>query len=379
MRVTFLLPFTTLAGSTLAMCELANQLTGFGHEVSVAYLDTRESAIAAWRAAGVRRLGRYLKREALLRRGRKEPFWFKLKAHSVAIPDWSEANLPDGEFVIATDWTTAEVLPSLSARNGLPVFLIQGYDIFNADPARVDATWRLPVAEIAVSSFIQSLAEERFGQKTLGPLVLGVDRRVFFPAPTIVARQQKRRMHSACRIGMLYHPMPNKGVGDGLRAFELARREFPEIQLVMYGGDRPNPPLPSWVEYHRYLRGEKLRRIYCSCDIWLTSSWQEGCHMPPMEAMACQCAVVTTDVGGIRDYATPGETALVSPPRQPEALARNLVSLLENPEQLETIALAGYQKIREFTWEHSAARLESYLLEIAANHATHQAGTLPTV
>ena len=83
--------------------------------------------------------------------------------------------------------------------------------------------------------------------------------------------------------------------------------------------------------------------------------------MVPMEAMACECAIVSTDVGGLRDYGIPGETVLLSPPRNPEALAQNLIALLENPERLEATARAGCERIGEFTWERCARQLTVYL------------------
>lgn len=357
MRVTFLLPFTALSGAVIATCRLANGLVGLGHQVEVLYRPNPPSARAGWKAYRLHGVGRYLKRALLVRSGRQEPFWFDLKARSRGVPSWSDTVLPRGDVVIASDWTTAEVVASLPRSRGVPLFLIHGYDVFNAPRERVDAAWRLPIAQVGVSSFLLSLARKRFGVELKGPLTLGVDTRVFFSAP--------RERQSPRRIGMLYHPMPSKGVADGLVAFERAREEHPDIQLVMYGAPKSKPALPMWVEYHGRPMGEKLRRIYSSCDVWLTPSWQEGCHMPPMEAMACRCAVVATDVGGIRDYAVPGETVLISPPRQAGGLAQNLVRLLDGPNELARLAEAGAKKIREFTWERSARRLERYLFEVA--------------
>lgn len=357
MRVTFLLPFTALSGAVIATCQLANGLVELGHQVQVLYRQNPANALGGWRMERARGLARCLKTGLLVRSGRQEPFWFDLKARSTGVSRWSDSILPRGDVVIASDWTTAEAAYSLSRSSGVPLFLIHGYDVFNADRERVDSAWRLPIAQVGVSSFLQALAREHFGAEPMGPLTLGVDSRVFFSAP--------REPHSPRRIGMLYHSMPSKGIADGLLAFERARQEYPEIQLVMYGASKSRPPLPAWVEYHGRPMGENLRRIYSSCDIWLVPSWQEGCHMPPMEAMACRCAVVATDVGGIRDYGIPGETVLVSPPRQPAALAQNLLRLLDDPEELARVAEAGANKIREFTWERSARRLESYLFEVA--------------
>jgi glycosyltransferase involved in cell wall biosynthesis len=81
-----------------------------------------------------------------------------------------------------------------------------------------------------------------------------------------------------------------------------------------------------------------------------------------MEAMACGAALATYDNGGCRDYAHDGETALVAPRRDVEALARALARLIENAALRERLARAGQAFIRrEFDWDRAAARLEAIL------------------
>jgi len=65
--------------------------------------------------------------------------------------------------------------------------------------------------------------------------------------------------------------------------------------------------------------------------------------------MACGCGVVATDSGGIREYAEHEKTALLSPPRDPEALAKNLLCLLEDDNLRIQLAEAGHKHIQEFT------------------------------
>ncbi|NPV29972.1 MAG: glycosyltransferase family 4 protein [Firmicutes bacterium] len=100
--------------------------------------------------------------------------------------------------------------------------------------------------------------------------------------------------------------------------------------MTLFGpGSRPKK-LPSWVEYVANVNDEELIQIYNSCSIFVSSSVAEGFAFPPAEAMACGCAVVATDSGGIREYAEHERTALLSPPRKPEALAENLLRVLKD-------------------------------------------------
>jgi len=95
----------------------------------------------------------------------------------------------------------------------------------------------------------------------------------------------------------------------------------------------------------------------------LCPSWREGFGLPSAEAMACKCALVTTDHGGSGDYAYHEKTALVSPPKNPEKLAENLIRLLENEELLRTIAQEGYEYITKFTWNKAVDKIEKLFWE----------------
>ena len=101
--------------------------------------------------------------------------------------------------------------------------------------------------------------------------------------------------------------------------------------------------------------------MYCSSSVYVVPSWVEGSQLPPMEAMACGCAVVATGVGGIVDYAVPEVTALVSSPMNPEALAFNIARLLGDEKLLKEIAVAGRKHIEQFTWAKATELLEAAL------------------
>ena len=155
---------------------------------------------------------------------------------------------------------------------------------------------------------------------------------------------------------------PGVVTGENLQElFKIAKEKHPELRLIMFG----IIPDPDWqdleYEYHYRPLGEKLRQIYCSCDIWLSASLVDGSALTPAEAMACRCAVCATDIGGVRDYARNMNTALLSPPGKPTALAENLTYLLENEKDMKRISQSGYENIRRFTWDDAVKKFEKVL------------------
>ena len=359
LKITFVIPFITLTGGIKAPMEYGNRLHDMGHDVVFVYPqnspylceNTKPKRtllhILEWLRGEIRYWG-----AKLLRRSELE--WFTLKPSLIRVHDLSERHVPDGDVIVAVDWPTAEKINSYSASKGKKFHLIQGYEIWSGSQERVDATWRMPLHKIVISSWLKDIAEQRFGQKVHGPLIHGVDLKQFY--------SDSKVYHQPRRVGMLYHDLEIKGLSDGIEAFEIVKQTFPDIQLVMFGRSKPGSRVPDYVEFYRDPTQTKLREIYCSCDIWLCPSRMDGGPMHPQEAMACKCALVTTNVGAIADYTVPGETALVSPPGEPHALAQNLIRLLEDEEELRRVSLAGYQKIREFTWEKAAKQLELFFL-----------------
>ena len=71
----------------------------------------------------------------------------------------------------------------------------------------------------------------------------------------------------------------------------------------------------------RGLSQEALGREYAAARVFVVGSWFEGFCQPGLEALACGTPLVTTDNGGCREYARDGETALVVPPQDANAMA----------------------------------------------------------
>jgi glycosyltransferase involved in cell wall biosynthesis len=126
--------------------------------------------------------------------------------------------------------------------------------------------------------------------------------------------------------------------------------------------------LPPWIEYYGGLTGPGLAALYNRYCIFTSASRSEGWALTPAEATACGCVFVGTNSGGVTDYATDGETALLSPPSDPPALLMNLVRVTEDETLRRRLQKAGYAGIQAFTLERSSAALEQALANLSSRH-----------
>jgi len=96
---------------------------------------------------------------------------------------------------------------------------------------------------------------------------------------------------------------------------------------------------------------------YSSATIFADGQHWAGWNNPVLEAMACKTPVVCTDISGVRDFAVDGETALLVPPKDVKAMSHALMRLTRSEALRKQLADAGYERVRGFTWEETAARL----------------------
>lgn len=93
-------------------------------------------------------------------------------------------------------------------------------------------------------------------------------------------------------------------------------------------------------------------------DIYVQPSFAEGLPNSVMEAMVEQRPVIATDVGGNADLVQSGETGLLFPVGDSDALTKLLKQLIDDPSQRDQLAKAGRQKIvRDYGFDSVIERL----------------------
>ncbi len=270
-----------------------------------------------------------------------------------------DRDLPDADVVIATWWETAEWVARLSASKGAKAYLIQQLESnFSGMPAeRVEATWRLPMQKIVVSRWLADLARDRFGDPDAIVTPNGIDLDLF-NAP--VRGRQPRPT-----VGLLYVPtVPNKGTRTALSVIEAASRRVPGLHVRAFGTEpqHPEAPLPPGSDYFQLPPQDSIREIYAGCDVWLCTSTSEGYHLPPHEAMACRCPVVSTRVGGPMDQIIDGVNGYLLDVNDVDGLTERLVSVLQLPDPAwRRLSDAAHDSVKDFTWDKATMLLERAL------------------
>ena len=207
----------------------------------------------------------------------------------------------------------------------------------------------------------------------------GVDGETFRPVDRRGAREALGLpdVPTVVYVGRL---VPRKGIDALIQAFALLPDSL-GARLVVVGGEPGPGPSPEAVRLSDLAdslgvsrrvtfvgsrpQGE-LGRFYAAGDVAVSVPHYEPFGLTPLEAMACATPVVGSRVGGIKWSVAEGETGLLVPPKDPEALSESLARLLRDGPTRERMGRAARRRVEElFTWERVAASAEAAFMEAA--------------
>lgn len=102
---------------------------------------------------------------------------------------------------------------------------------------------------------------------------------------------------------------------------------------------------------------EDIAKVYQQSDIFISTSWWEGFGLPPLEAMACGCAVITSKSGGVNEFARDNENCLMFEPKNEKELSDKIQMLVCDAALRKKLALAGIETSLSFDWKKSSNQL----------------------
>jgi glycosyltransferase involved in cell wall biosynthesis len=201
---------------------------------------------------------------------------------------------------------------------------------------------------------------------------VGVDAERFAPVPTVERRPGHLITTASADVAM-------KGLTFLLEAVAKLRTERSDVHLTVIGrkkdGGRSAETIDrlGLTDHITFVSGvpdERIVELYSEAELAVVPSLYEGFSLPAIEAMACGVAVVATTGGALPEVVgADGDTALLVPPGDAEALAARIRTALDDPALRRRIGDAGRRRvIDQWSWHSTAARTVEQYRALLAGH-----------
>jgi len=161
---------------------------------------------------------------------------------------------------------------------------------------------------------------------------------------------------------------PRKNLKNLLRSYALVQNKLEHDLVIVgaYGWKSADHmtlihklKLEGRVKYTGYVDTSDLPALYSAADIFIYPSLYEGFGLPPLEAMACGCPVITSNCSSLPEVV--GDAAIQINPKNIEQLAFAIECLIANNDMKEFLREAGLKRASEFSWERCAQEtIEAY-------------------
>jgi glycosyltransferase involved in cell wall biosynthesis len=155
---------------------------------------------------------------------------------------------------------------------------------------------------------------------------------------------------------------PRKNIARLVQAFERMRSAYSCLELIHVGpkgwlydsilAEVRRLGIEGSVRFLGRVPLEDLARLYNAADAFVYPSLYEGFGLPPLEAMACGCPVITSNVSALPEVV--GDAAILVDPYDLEQIAEALRQILDQPELARSMRDRGIRRAAQFSWERCA-------------------------
>lgn len=217
---------------------------------------------------------------------------------------------------------------------------------------------------IAISDFIRDSAIHEFGfaADRITTIHLGYDREVFFRQNAAALPEIKQKYQLPERFILSVGSIePRKNLLRLIKAYQqLPASLRSEVKLVLVGfrgWDNAEvmallKTLKEDVSYLGYVAETDLAGLYNLAELFVYPTLYEGFGLPPLEAMACGCPVMVSNVASLPEVC--GEAAQYVNPLDVEEMGHQMRRLLGDETGLARMSQLGQEQASRFSWEKAA-------------------------
>jgi glycosyltransferase involved in cell wall biosynthesis len=225
------------------------------------------------------------------------------------------------------------------------------------------------IITVSENSFKDIVHDHKVDADRMAVVPVGVDIDLFKPLPEVDVVPGRLVTTASADVAM-------KGLKFLLEAVAKLRTERDDVHLIVIGKRKPGGAsdatikrlgLEDHVEFVTGVEEQRIIELYSEAEMAVVPSLYEGFSLPAIEAMACGTPLVGTTGGAVPEViGKDGDTAMVVPPGDSEALAAKIRWGLEQDDLRGTIGTRGRQRIVDrWSWKHTALKtVEQYRIRL---------------
>lgn len=367
MKITYFFTDLGTSGGPMTLYNFMNCLHEFGHEVYVVtryesfrwehntylkYLNKRS------RFSIAKRIARYKIMQLLTGQN---------NLSQVAVYTWDlirnyRTLEIDSDILVATYPFTIDAVAKLGKNKKLVMHNQHFEELMFSDYSDVTQIRMLnnyPVNHIVNCTWLYKMFKYNYG---FDPVVItpGIDTGIFFENENGIRKYSN--MENIKIISYCDPSRPFKGYVQQMQIFErLYKLNGDNIEIQFFGND----PKTDAFKYTflGIIPQKELAEHYRNSHLAIVFSWYESFPLPPVEAMACGCAVISTRYG-TEDYLEDGVTGRVIDALDTNRSVDIINETIHDADMLLQFVSNGREMVKNFTWEEQAKKLNQFLLNL---------------
>jgi glycosyltransferase involved in cell wall biosynthesis len=286
--------------------------------------------------------------------------------------------IPQGFSVVLAGLFVKNMPPLISTSHGGDLMGLNGWLLSLIKRWVIRRSSQMTVVSNTMTSFARALGAR---PEQLQTISMGVDTTNVFTPDADVTRAENELLF----VGRL---VEKKGVAYLLEAMPEILRQAPDTHLRLVGDGPMRSALSQQVNrrgiahavtFHGAINNSELPGFYRRATVFVAPSIiteqgdQEGLGLVLIEALACKCPVVASDLPAIQEVVISGATGLSVPEKDPSALAKAVTKLLAEPGLRRRLTENGRNHVSlNFDWEIVATRYSRLIeqLGVAQNKSS---------
>jgi len=277
--------------------------------------------------------------------------------------------------VIHAHWLVPQGLVAVVARfvgnrSSVPILVTcHGGDLYALKGRMFEKLKRYVLSKVDGIAVVSHAMKKTIADMGIAPSKIQVIPMGVYLEKMFVPPRKRRNKKQLLFVGRL---VEKKGVQYLIEALSRVVQIHPDVKLLVAGGGTDETQLRNLVDDLRLqnnviflgaVEHNILPALYQASEVVVFPSIiasdgdQEGFGLVQVEALGCECGVISSDLPAIRDIITDGKTGLIVPQKNYKALSQKIIHLLENPRIREALGREGRAFVLErYDWDIIAGK-----------------------